>query len=188
MNTLLFTIENFNVIPSVYALSIEPYKLVWDRDKTPEKKRALQEFRYITFVSGKTVLNPFVDYADTVKHQKVVAKVFPQEPDYTPDSLVNECINDYVQMQIDASIDLAYYTSLVGAVAKLTQFFEDVDFSLRNNRGTLLYSPKEVSAGVKEAAMLLKSLDELKKKVELQSYNTATTRMNRAINQFERMD
>ena len=47
---MIFQIQNEQVFPSVHALGIYPFKDIWERDDTPKKSKALQEFYYIEYM------------------------------------------------------------------------------------------------------------------------------------------
>lgn len=45
----LLKIENFELIITPEALSLKPFKRIWDRDKSDDKRKAIQDLSYIYF-------------------------------------------------------------------------------------------------------------------------------------------
>ena len=45
----LFSYEGFKVVISEEALLLKPFKTIWNRDKSKDKNRALQELGFIYF-------------------------------------------------------------------------------------------------------------------------------------------
>lgn len=49
----LFIVENNIAKPNTETLLIEPFKTIWERDKTKDKEQAIKEFTFIELMSSK---------------------------------------------------------------------------------------------------------------------------------------
>ena len=49
----LFIVENNIAKPNTETLLIEPFKTIWERDKTEDKGQAIKEFTFIELMSSK---------------------------------------------------------------------------------------------------------------------------------------
>ena len=58
----LFEIKNNAVIPKAEALMLPEIKKIWDKDTSTSKKKALDTFAYIEFISSSLKSNPYSGY------------------------------------------------------------------------------------------------------------------------------
>ena len=180
----IFKIENNIVIPTPEILLIEPFKILWDRDKTNKKEKAIKEFSYIEFMNSYKKTNPFIGYDSFNRHVKICEFVF-NDKKYIPDDKVKDAIKFYNMLQDESSVSLRFYKSLVKGVDKLISFAETVDLSERDVKGSPVYTPNHITQITSKAYDTLKQLQLMKEKVEQELYESSKTRSNREINVFE---
>jgi len=140
----LFEVENRIAIPSVHALIIEPFKTIWESDKSKTKIEAVQAFTYIELMCSRSKSNPFIGYSEIERPSKVAKEVYKDEL-YTPGKLVKEGIDKYNEFIENASPTLAFYRSALKAADTLKEFFSNINLEDRTNGGAAVYKPKDIT-------------------------------------------
>lgn len=95
----LFVVENSIAKPNTETLLIEPFKTIWERDKTKDKEQAIKEFTFIELMSSKKRSNPYAGYADNVRQEKLKAYLFEDNSEWTPDIEVEKGLAKIVEFQ-----------------------------------------------------------------------------------------
>ena len=162
----LFIVENNIAKPNTETLLIEPFKVLWERDKTPDKDVAIKEFTYIELMSSKKKSNPYAGYSDSMRSEKL-AEVLFDDPTWKPDALVEQGLAKIVEFQKEASPTYTYYINEV------------------NDKGARVFKPNEIVMAISNTDKLLQNLHSMKEKVEQELFEQAKTRGNKQINPFE---
>ena len=89
----LFTVQEKSVFPNTETLLISPFKEIWARDKTQGKELAIEELTYIEFVTSLKKSNPYRQYPEKLKAQKVQEEIIRRE-DWKPDDLIKKGIDE----------------------------------------------------------------------------------------------
>ena len=100
----LFTLKNYKVYISEEAYLLAPFKKIWDRDKTQNKNRALQELGLIYFVCDIRS-----DYQYIIDEEERIKEVIEGErlpSNYTPDKDVRDAMDFYKSFRSTAEIFL----------------------------------------------------------------------------------
>lgn len=182
--SLLFTVENKAVIPYPETLLVSPFKEIWDRDKTKDKRYATEEFTYIEFVTSQKKSNPYAGYDDSKRAAKVHEDVITRT-DWHPDSLVKAGIEKMVEFQKEASVTYTYYMSCRKAAEELKNFFTTVDMTMTNERtGNPVYKPKDITSALNDVNNITNNLNSLKEKVEQELYESTKTKGQKTISPF----
>ena len=180
----LFVVENSIAKPNVETLLIEPFKTIWERDKTPDKDIAIKEFTYIELMSSKKKSNPYAGYSDSMRSEKL-AEVLFDDPTWKPDILVEQGLAKIVEFQKEASPTYTYYISVLEATEKMKDFFTTFDINEVNDKGARVFKPNEIVMAISNTDKLLQNLHSMKEKVEQELFEQAKTRGNKQINPFE---
>jgi len=177
----LFIVENKVVAPNPETLLIEPFKSIWERDKTPNKVYATEDFAYIEFITSLKKSNPYRQYPENKKHDILVEEIITRE-DWTPDGLVQEAIRKLGTFQKEASTTYNYYMAAKIAAEKMQEFFRDVDINERNEKTmNPIYKPRDVTSALNDTEKVLANLKALEKKVEEEIYETTKNRADKQI-------
>lgn len=189
-----------------------PFCDIWARDTSEHKAVALAEIAFIEFMSSPKKTNPFYGYSDALpkpppppaegeplqiadhtvivlseRAKKIIANRFKEWPNWSPDNLVWEAIEQYKEFYYNASPNLAYYESNLKAAAKVRDFFDTFDMGERNFKtGMPIYKAKEITDAIKNADEVMTKLSAMKAKVDEDIYEQSKSRKNRQINPFER--
>lgn len=151
----LFKYEGYNITISEEALTLKPFKQLWQRDKTAKKERAIQEIAYIYFME-----DPRSDYQyiiDREERDKHIREGEGIKESWMPDNLVKEAMKLYASFKTPAAL-LLEDTRV--AVDKLRQLLRDIDFNAVDDKGRPLYTLNTVTATIKQIPSLIKDLDE----------------------------
>lgn len=182
--SLLFTVENKAVIPYPETLLISPFKEIWERDKTKDKRYATEEFTYIEFSTSQKESNPYKGYGEVKKEAKLLEDIITKK-DWKADKLVKEGMKKVVEFQKEASVNYTLLMSCRKAVEELKNFFETVDLTEVNERtGSPKYKPKEITSALNDVNNLTTNLDSLEKKVGQDLYEVSKTKGQKIISPF----
>lgn len=179
----LFEIQDKIVYPTPEALLIEPFKSIWERDKTKSKQTALEEFTYIEFMSSAKKSNPFKGYSDEERPKKIMQQVM-SEQNWKPDHLVLEGIAHWQLFQEEASENYSLYKAAKKAVDNLKKFLNSVNVMERNDKGAPVYKPRDITSAIADVPKLVAGLDELKKKVEEDLFEQTKSRAGKTTSIF----
>jgi hypothetical protein len=179
----LFSINEKSVYPNAETLLISPFKEVWQRDKDKDKHIALAEFAYIEFMSSMKKSNPYRQYAPDKKEGKIIKDLLPDG--WEADDQVKMCIHRVIKFQREASSTYNYYMGAKRAAEKMTDFFNDVDINLKNEKsGNPIYKPRDITSAINDLERNLANLKALEKKVEEELYEETKNRSNKEISFF----
>ena len=158
----LFEIKDFNVTFSPQALSLKPFKALWDRDKTKDKRIAIAELNFLFyFADARSDFHNILD--EDTRAKDIVEQVAGLPKDWEPDEKVKVAIDFYrKRSQTISSILLEDGEHAAG---KLSTFLRNINLNERNDKGGLVYSPKAIADVLKTLPDVVTSLIETKKKV-----------------------
>lgn len=182
--SMLFIIEGKAVMPNPETLLISPFKEIWERDKSKNKSKAMEEFAYIEFMSSIKKSNPFRQYPQERKHE-IIKEAIITQPKWKPDKLVKEGIKKIEKFQKEASTTYSYYMAAKRAAEKMQDFFNNVDLTAVNPK-TLnpIYKPRDITSALNDTEKVLSNLKALEKRVEEELYEKVRSRSNKEISPF----
>jgi hypothetical protein len=180
----LFEVQNKTVIPTTETLLTEPYKTIWERDKTEKKEIAIKEFSYVEFITSMKKSNPYRQYPEEKKHE-VLFEALNFDKKWKPDKYIEQAIEKLRQLQKKGSSTYSYYMAAKSAAEKMKDFFEQVDLNERNFKtGLPIYKPKDLTSALNDTEKVLGNLKALEKKVEEELYDDSKTRSQKVIGYF----
>jgi len=152
------------------AILLKPFKVIYDRDKSPTKELAMQELGYIYFFCDprsdyQSVINP-----EERKKEIILGEGLPSR--WEPDAQVKEAMQFYSSFR---PISSALLEDTMIAVDKVRAFLRDIDLYATDDKGKPLYTINSVTAAIKLIPSLVKDLHEAEKmiKSEILSSNKA---------------
>lgn len=153
----LFKYEGYEVKVAPEALTLKPFKKIWDRDKSKSKDTALQELSFLYFYC-----DPRSDYQYIVDDEDRLSAVKNGEgfnDDWKPDKLLQEAIDFY--RSFDSASAILLRSALVG-VNKVRDQLENADLDTVDKNGKPVISLKDYMAVLKmvpEVAAMLKDAE-----------------------------
>lgn len=156
----LFKYEGYKVTVSEEALLLKPFKLIWNRDRTQSKERALSELAYIYFFA-----DPRSDFQYIVDEDDRMNAIIESEgmPDkWKPDKLVADAIEFYLKFK-PVSYQLLEDTKF--AINNLRHFLRNINLDERDEKGKLVYTVSTITSTIKQIPELVKSMEEAERKL-----------------------
>lgn len=180
----LFVVENGIAKPNTETLLVEPFKTIWDRDKSKEKDVALKELTFIEFMTSKKRSNPYAGYDDGLRYERLIETMPPK---WEMDKEVESGLIKMREFHEEASPTYQYYLSASRAAEKMRGFFNTFDINERNERnGSPIYKPSDITRALNDTDKVLQNLNSMKEKVEQELFEQTKTRGNKTINPFEK--
>ena len=182
--SFLFTIQDKAVFPNPETLLLHPFSEIWERDPSPKKEVAIQEFAYIEFMTSMMKSNPYREYNEDRKELQIRQEIIV-EIGWEPDDLVKAGMAKIIEIQTQGSLTYRYWMSSKAALEKQIQFFEDVDINERNPKTFApIYKPKDIPDAVANAEKVLTTINALKSKVDEELFESSKMRSDKVISPF----
>lgn len=156
----LFKRDGYEIKVEPEALLLKPFKKIWNRDRSKDKNRAMQELGFIYFVC-----DPRSDYQYLVDLDARMESVKQGEGlpnDWTPDQTVKEAMEFYSSFKPTSAL-LLEDTRV--AVDKLREHLKNMDFNEVDDKGKPKYTLNTITSTIKQIPELIKGLDEAEKAV-----------------------
>lgn len=156
----LFRYEGYKLHISEEAFVLKPFKELWNRDKSKNKDKALQELAYVYFMC-----DPRSDYqyiVDEDDRAKAIKEGEGIDSKWKPDNKVIMAMEFYKQFKPVSAL-LLEDTRV--AVDKLRQLLRNIDLTEVDDKGKPIYTLNTVTATIKQIPSLVKDLDEAEKAI-----------------------
>lgn len=152
----LFKFENWKLVITEEALLVRAFSVIWNRDKSKSKDRALQEFGIMYFLT-----DPRSDYMFITDDEDRLATIKKQEglPDsWTIDAPLQTAIDTYKKLtQTTASLLLEDTRALID---KVRQQMKEIDLTKTDDKGKPIYTLNTITSTIKQIPQLSKDLRE----------------------------
>ena len=167
----LFRYEGYKLHISEEAFVLKPFKELWNRDKSKNKDKALQELAYVYFMC-----DPRSDYqyiVDEDDRAKAIKEGEGIDSKWKPDNKVIMAMEFYKQFKPVSAL-LLEDTRV--AVDKLRQLLRNIDLTEVDDKGKPIYTLNTVTATIKQIPSLVKDLDEAEKAIAKEIMESAKVR------------
>lgn len=179
----LFDIYSKEVRPKPECLLIEPFKSIWNRDKSKDKEDAIADLSYCEFMASSSKSNPYSGYPEDTRKHKIINELY--KGDRKPDRLCDEGVKKLEEFQTEGSVSYSYYMSAKKAVETMKEFYEHVDLNEKNAKtGSPLYKPADLTRALNDTEKVIQNLNNLKKKVDEELFESTRTKGGKAISPF----
>jgi hypothetical protein len=172
----VFDIISGEVVIDPSRLIIPEFKELWSRDKTKDKRKAVKEIAYITFLFDLSADNPYRGYSE-YERDLVLKKDLFNDPKWEPDKLVRDAIAKFQELMETTNIRV-----LLGAkqaAEELAKWFRGVKHT------DVEFSVTELSRNLKEVGNIIKSLGQLEEMVKRDQVDRTNTRGGTDIGMYE---
>ena len=120
----LFEIKDDQVVFSPAALTLIPFRAIWDKDKSKGKKKAMAEMAAVYFYADYK--SDFAEILDPVEKLEIVKSVIVGIPkDWEPSDKFDEAVAFYKERQQTVTTVLLEDAKI--AIAKISAFLRDVN-------------------------------------------------------------
>lgn len=167
----LLKYEGYKLTIEPEALTLAPFKKIWNRDKTANKDKAISEMGYIYFM-----MDPRSDYqylVDEEERSKAIIEGEGLSPSWKPDKAVQEAMEFYGKFKPTAALlleDTRY------AVDKLRKLLRDINLEDKDEKGKPVYTLNSITATIKQVPSLARDLDEAEKALASEMRNQGKMR------------
>ena len=154
----LFRFEGYKLTISEEAFLLKPFKILWNRDKTKGKEKALQELGFIYFFC-----DPRSDYQYIVDEDRRREAIIDGEgikKGWKPDKEVQQAIDFYNSFKSESALLLE---DTRFAVDKLRKLLRDIDLNALDDKGKPVYTLNTITSTIKQIPALVKDLNEAEK-------------------------
>ena len=178
----LFELENNVVTFSPQALLLEPFKALWERDKSKGKAYSKAELAYIWYMED--VRSDFYDIIDEDERRTEVLKFLTELPStYTPDTKSEEALIFYKKMSEGISVKILKDTMIM--VSNLRKAMVDMDFKERDKSGKPIYDYGKAMDLAGKTPELMKKLKDIYREIEREADEQHLMRGGRMKATFE---
>jgi hypothetical protein len=183
--SLLFTVESKVVSPTTQVLLIPPFKEIWERDKSEDKRYAIEDFSYIEFMASIQKSNPYSGYAEHQRPEKIIKDIITREDWDQEDPLLVYGIAKLKEFQAEASVTYNYYMAAKSAAEKMQQFFIGFSMSDVNLRtGAPIFKPKDITSALNDTSRVLENLNTLREKVDNEVFEEVKKKGQKVVSPF----
>lgn len=152
----LFKKEGYDIVISDEAFTLKPFRLIWNRDRSKGKEKAIAELGFIYhFSDARSDYNK--QLVDPKEREEAIKEGEGLPKEWKPDKLVQEAIKFYESFKPMSAL-LLEDTRI--AVDKLRRLLRDIDLSEVDDKGKPKYTLNTITATIKQVPELAKSLRE----------------------------
>lgn len=168
---MIFDLEDNVPKITIEGIHIPEFRAIWEADKSEDKEIASQILPYIYhMVSPKSSYSQM----NMKEREEVVKADYIKNKKWEPDELVKKAMDKYTKLISTPSLRLVLAAE--GAADKLSDYYNQLDFSERDHSGKLIYSANDLSNTLAKVSSIVTSLQELRKKVEKEQVEGKTSR------------
>lgn len=183
--SLLFKVESKVVSPNVETLLISPFKDIWERDDSKDKRYAIEDFSYIEFMASIQKSNPYSGYPEHQRPEKIIKDIITRAEWDQEDPLLLNGINKLKEFQAEASVTYNYYMAAKSAAEKMQQFF--ITFSMEDvnlRTGAPIFKPKDITSALNDTSRVLENLNTLREKVDNEVFEEVKKKGQKIVSPF----
>lgn len=172
-------INNIPVITPEALFSIKVFRDIWDSDTTADKFKAQKELAYVYHMcDSKSV---FKNLSKKDKKDAIVQELF--DGVFVEDELIQEAIKTYKKLTETPALRLL--RSSIMACDKLSEYFEEVDFILKDSNNKPLFTAKDVAINLEKVGNIRESLIKLEQAVQKEEEKAPKIRKGVTPNMFD---
>lgn len=183
--SLLFTVESKVVSPSTETLLIFPFREIWERDDSKDKRYAIEDLSYIEFMASIQKSNPYSGYPEHERPNKIIKDIITRAEWDQNDQLLLAGIDKLKQFQAEASVTYNYYMAAKSAAEKMQLFFTTFSMSDVNLRtGAPIFKPKDITSALNDTSRVLENLNTLREKVDNEIFEEVKKKGQKIVSPF----
>ena len=151
----LFRYEDYRVSISEEALALKPFKLIWNRDRSLNKEKAISELAYIYFME-----DPASDYQYIVDRDDRSDAIIEGEGlgnKWKPDKLINDAMKFYSSFKTTSALILEDTRKVA---ENLRKALPTLDITEEDDKGRPKHTVASITKAIRELNVLVKELAE----------------------------
>jgi hypothetical protein len=183
--SLLFTVESRVVSPTTESLLIFPFREIWERDASKDKRFAIEDLSYIEFMASIQKSNPYSGYPEDERPSKIIKDIITRAEWDSQDPLILAGIAKLKEFQAEASVTYNYYMAAKSAAEKMQKFFTTFSMETVNLRtGAPIYKPKDITSALNDTSRVLENLNTLREKVDNEIFEEVKKKGQKVVSPF----
>lgn len=156
----LFRYEGYNMTISEEALLLKPFQVLWKRDRSQGKQKALMELGYCYFMEDPR--SDYQMYIDRDERSKQIKLGEGFSEDWRPDRAVLDAITFYASFKSEAAL-LAEDTK--ASIRNLREYLRTIDLKATDDKGKPIYTLNDYTNAVAKVPKLIVELDSAEKAI-----------------------
>jgi len=170
---MIFDIVGSTITLKPESLLVPEFKKLWDRDRSKDKKKAIDEITYVVFLCDKSDKNPYKNYSEMDRIQML-------QKDFTVkiDILIEEAVEKY------KLLNNTRYERVVNAALDSLEDIEDYYVGIRS-KDKKDFDITEYLGSMEKLGKAIKSLRELEKQLEADRAEGSKVRGSSEIGLYE---
>ena len=169
----LFSFKDYSLVVSEEALLLKPFRVIWERDKTEGKHRALLELGYIYFMEDPR--SDYQVYVDRVVRSRKVCEGEGFRDGWYPDEAICVAMEFYGSFK-SASALLAEDVRI--AINNLREYIKGIDLTSVDRSGRPLYTLSSYTSALNQIPKLIIALDEAERAISRELASDSGVRGN----------
>lgn len=141
------------------ALAIPAYAEIWTRDKTKDKKIAIQELGYVWYKASLDKHNPFRHFYGEERDRVIRESIMPKN--WKPDVEILKAVNQFEKNNY--TMATGFINAAMSACNKLKMYYETVDLNERTATGGLVHKASDLMKNIADVGKTLEGLRTLEK-------------------------
>lgn len=159
----LFEIENNVVIYSPQALMLEPFKKIWEDDKSEDKIQANLVMSYVYYMSDER--SDFMHILNVDERMQAIKEALQLPEDFNgrSEELI-QAMKFYEKLSETTSTKLLQSTRLV--LQKISEFLDNINLNERDERSNKpIHDIGKITGSVEKIPKLIRAINEIEKEV-----------------------
>ena len=153
--------NGLTAIPAPEIAQIKEFSELIKKHKGDEAKKRLAFVYHMVSMDS-----PYSTYVESLREEKLKKDIIG-DGTWKIDKETSEAINKFTEL--NASIYLKLLESAWGALLKLKQYYDTVDFTILNEDGEPIHDPNKVMLNISRLGGAIESVEKLKLQVEKES-------------------
>jgi hypothetical protein len=173
--------DDVRAYPHPACRDIEEFRVLIERDDTDHSREAARELAYVYHMCDPK--SPYADQERNLRKEQVGADLFGDK-EYSPEEEVEAAMDKYRALNITESMQLL--ESARESVHSLREYFEQADFTQRDDNGKLVWKPKDMVRNLEKLGDVVESLKTLKEEVEKEQHSQGDNRGGVKTNKYSK--
>jgi len=120
----IIDLKDSKIIVAPECLVIEPFKSVWEKDKSKDKTHAFNIIKYTWYYAS--FKSPFFQHSNVDKHKLIVDHIL-KEPKFKMTQDLLDCINMYDKIHTTPAMRL--FRAVQESINKMEEFFKTAEYN-----------------------------------------------------------
>ena len=179
MATKILDMERGQLVIRPEVLGIPSFQAIWNDDKSEDKAKATKILTYIYYLVD--FHSPYAVHAPHTREEILNRDFFGGKA--PKEAKILGAIKAYQEFHQTTSMYLLEKSKL--AARKLADYFNDINFYERDEKGQPLYKATDVTRNLKEVGNIIDSLTKVENKVKKEVQESSHVRGGGSVGHFE---